>query len=88
MALGNVHITSSFVPESETTKFLVIFEEVHLYMTRLTSKDEEIRRARKVKYADAIDFVEATPDDEMVHVMELGLFQMEVRSTFPTHSRE
>ncbi|KAF8382862.1 hypothetical protein PRIPAC_72004 [Pristionchus pacificus] len=68
--LGNVDINSTIVPSMKVNKFLCLFERVHLHMMK------EYDEMRTVSYDDDEPKIKKAPN--MVHIMEIGFFQLEL----------
>ncbi|GMT07007.1 hypothetical protein PENTCL1PPCAC_29181, partial [Pristionchus entomophagus] len=69
--LGNVDINSTLVPSMRVNKFLFLFERVHLHMTNEENEEE----TRTVSYEDE---PRIKGGSNMVHILEIGLFQLEL----------
>ncbi|GMT35409.1 hypothetical protein PFISCL1PPCAC_26706 [Pristionchus fissidentatus] len=69
--LGNVDINSTIVPSMKVHKFLFLFERVHLHMTNEDNEED----SRTVTYEDEPRVKQGS---NMVHIMEIGLFQLEL----------
>ncbi|GMR62154.1 hypothetical protein PMAYCL1PPCAC_32349 [Pristionchus mayeri] len=69
--LGNVDINSTLVPSMKVNKFLFLFERVHLHMTNEDNEEE----TRTVTYEDEPRVKQGS---NMVHILEIGLFQLEL----------
>ncbi|KAF8353789.1 atg-2 [Pristionchus pacificus] len=68
--LGNVDINSTIVPSMKVNKFLFLFERVHLHMTNEDNEEEN----RTISYEDEPKI----KGSNMVHILEIGLFQLEL----------